>query len=121
MKGATSDHSCLWCTIHKSNRLEEFVLNYNCLHTEHTMFIVSFKNMRASSWVFRFDMSKPEKYYHEKPMARTLDEIRKCALDQKMSCVHQPLIDIHLDNIIIDELHLMLRITGQFYCRLCVV
>lgn len=65
-------------------------------------------------WIlFRFDMSKPEKYYNEKPMARTLDEIRKCVLDQKMSCVHQPLINIQLENIIIDELHLMLRVTGQ--------
>ena len=59
-------------------------------------------------------MSKSEKYYNEKPMARTLDEIRKCALDQKLSCVHQPLINIQLENIIIDELHLMLRITGKF-------
>ena len=59
-------------------------------------------------------MSKSEKYYNEKPMARTLDEIRKCALDKKLSCVHQPLINIQLENIIIDELHLMLRITGKF-------
>ena len=33
-------------------------------------------------------MSKEEKYYSEKPMARTLEEIRKCAHKQSYSCVH---------------------------------
>jgi hypothetical protein len=61
----------------------------------------------------RFDMSKPENYYSEKPIARTLEEIRKCALKQSCSCVHQPLLNVPLDNIVLDELHLMLRITGN--------
>ena len=51
-------------------------------------------------------MSKPENYYGQKPMARTLTEIKKCALEQKLSCVHQPLIEIQVE-------HLMLRITGE--------
>lgn len=46
-------------------------------------------------------------------MARILADIKKCALEQKLSCVHQPLIDIQVQNIILDELHLMLRITGE--------
>ena len=59
-------------------------------------------------------MSKPEDYYCKKPMARTLAEIKTCAQEQKLSCVEKPLIDIQsLDNIILDELHLMLRITGE--------
>lgn len=45
-------------------------------------------------------------------MARTLEEIKKCALSQTHSCVHQPLLNIPLENIVLDELHLMLRITG---------
>jgi hypothetical protein len=58
-------------------------------------------------------MSKPENYYGQKAMARTLTEIKKCALEQKLSCVHQPLIEIQVENIILDELHLMLRVTGE--------
>lgn len=58
-------------------------------------------------------MSKPEKYYSEEPMARTLKDIRKCANNQSSSCAHQPLLNVPLENIILDELHLMLRITGK--------
>ena len=58
-------------------------------------------------------MSKEEKYYSEKPMARTLEEIRKCAHKQSYSCVHPPLLNVPLENIVLDELHLMLRITGR--------
>lgn len=57
-------------------------------------------------------MSKAEKYYSEKPMARTLEEIRICARNQSYSCAHPPLLNVPLDNIVLDELHLMLRITG---------
>ncbi|XP_028417002.1 uncharacterized protein LOC114541217 [Dendronephthya gigantea] len=78
MKSATSDHSCIWCTIHKNNR---------------------------------FDMSKSQEYYSHPPMSRTLEEIKKCALKQNLSCVHPPLVDIPLQNIVLDELHVMLRVT----------
>ncbi|CAB3980515.1 Hypothetical predicted protein [Paramuricea clavata] len=57
-------------------------------------------------------MSKPENYYGQKPMPRSLTEIQKCTLEQKLSCVYQPLIETQLENIILDELHLMLRITA---------
>ena len=73
----------------------------------------TYEKQLVNTVYFRFDMSKPENYYCQKPRARTLTEVKKCALEQKLSCVHQPLIDIQLENIILDELHLMLRITGE--------
>ena len=34
------------------------------------------------------------------------------AKNQKLSCVHKPLLEIPLENVVLDELHLMLRVTG---------
>ena len=59
-------------------------------------------------------MSKPEHYYCQPPMCRTLSDIKKCASKQELSCVHQPLVDIPLENVVLDELHLMLRVTGIY-------
>ena len=59
-------------------------------------------------------MSKPDDYYDEDPMRRTLEEIKQFASKSKgenYCCVHRPLIDLPLDHIILDELHLMLRVT----------
>ena len=57
-------------------------------------------------------MSKPEDFYSKAPMARTLDSIKECALTGKNSSINPPLLDIPLNNIVLDELHMMLRITG---------
>ncbi|XP_028516288.1 uncharacterized protein LOC114575505 [Exaiptasia diaphana] len=59
----------------------------------------------------RHDMSKPEKFYLQEENARTLNKIKEDYKTRKLSCEHQPLLDIELDNIVIDELHLMLRVT----------
>ena len=59
-------------------------------------------------------MSKPDDYYDEDPIRRTLQEIKQFASKSKgenYCCVHQPLLNIPLDHIILDELHLMLRVT----------
>ena len=59
-------------------------------------------------------MSKPDDYYDQDPMRRTLEEIKQFASKSKgenLCCVHRPLIDIPLDHIILDELHLKLRVT----------
>ncbi len=58
-------------------------------------------------------MSLAENYYSQKPMARTLEEIRSCACNQSFSCVHLPLLNVPIQNIVLDKLHLMLRITGR--------
>jgi len=59
-------------------------------------------------------MNKPDNYYNDIPLRRTLNELHEFASKSKgenYCCVHQPLLNIPLDHIILDELHLMLRIT----------
>lgn len=60
----------------------------------------------------RFDMTKPQDYYLGENITRTLEKVKDCAKKNKCSCVHQPLLDIPLENVVLDELHLMLRVTG---------
>lgn len=60
-------------------------------------------------------MSKPETYYLQTPMVRTLENVKDDALRGKCSCVHPTLLNIPLENIVLDELHMMLRITGLLY------
>ncbi len=61
-------------------------------------------------------MTHPENYYWEIPLVRSLDEILQCVRQQKYSCVHPPLLNIDVHNVVPDELHLMLRITGKTTC-----
>ncbi|XP_020911538.2 uncharacterized protein LOC110249299 [Exaiptasia diaphana] len=62
----------------------------------------------------RYDMSKPMDFYiTDKEMIRTLEDIKKCALKNSYSCEHVPLVNIPLENIVLDELHLMLRVTDK--------
>ena len=59
-------------------------------------------------------MRKPDGFYDEDPIRRTLEEIKQFSTKSKgenYCCVHQPLVHIPLDHIILDELHLMLRVT----------
>lgn len=59
-------------------------------------------------------MTKPDNYYECHPMKRTLQEMQEMAKMPKgenYCCVHQPLLNLPLDHIILDELHLMLHIT----------
>ena len=79
LQNATSNHSCIWCKIHRESRWD---MSYNLSH------------------------------YKEAPLKRTLDEIMTMAGKGKNNycCVNQPLIEIDLDHIIVDELHLLLRV-----------
>ena len=38
-----------------------------------------------------------------------------CCLNEQFSCVHPPLLNIPLENVVLDEMHLMLRITGKLF------
>lgn len=58
-------------------------------------------------------MSKPMNYYWEIPLVRSLEDIISCVRKQAYSCVHPPLLNIDVKNIVLDELHLMLRVTGK--------
>ena len=57
-------------------------------------------------------MSKSQDNYWMVNIKRTLEDIRQCCLKQEFSCQRPPLLDIPVDNIVLDELHLMLRVTG---------
>jgi hypothetical protein len=57
---------------------------------------------------------------YESPLRRTLQEIRKLAKNKPKkenkynhSCNYEPLLNIELDHVIVDERHLMLRITDR--------
>lgn len=84
LSGATSDYACLWCKVHRLSR---------------------------------YDMSKPRDYYTSSPHARTHEELLKMySLPKskfKCSCENKPLFTIDLDHVILDELHLMLRVTDR--------
>ena len=65
----------------------------------------------------RWDMSKSETHYSQE-LARTITSIKKCALlsrsqpaAKRIGVKHPPLIDIPLNHVIVDELHIFLRIT----------
>ena len=59
-------------------------------------------------------MTKPEDFYRLDDIRGTLDDIRRCCLKLQFSCERPPLLNIPLENVVLDELHLMLRITGMF-------
>lgn len=61
----------------------------------------------------RYDMNFTLDHYNSFPHTRTLDEIINLAGKRKdnFCCENEPLIFIDLDHVILDELHLLLRIT----------
>ena len=74
---------------------------------------VGFKNNFECRW----DTSKAETYYNQE-LARTITSMKTCACLSKsqpaakrLGVKHSPLIDISLEHVIVDELHLFLRIT----------
>ena len=60
-------------------------------------------------------MSKPKDFYCSGDMARTIQQIQEYSLKssgEKFGCIHPPLIKLQPCNIVPDELHLLLRMTG---------
>ena len=59
------------------------------------------------------EMSKPDDYYSKAPMGRTLENLKqeKKKSEKNYCSIHKPLLKLHLDHIVADELHLLLRIT----------
>jgi hypothetical protein len=84
MKSATSNVACIWCKIHKEFR-----------------------------WVMDKDL-----YYNSAPLKRTLQQVidmaKKNGSKDKYSCDNEPLIKIDLDHVVLDELHLLLRVMDFF-------
>jgi len=62
----------------------------------------------------RWDTSKPMNYYNEEPMRRTLEEIKGLGGSKdNFGCIHEPLLNIPITDVIPDEPHLLLRITDK--------
>ena len=63
----------------------------------------------------RWEMSQPKDFYCTVPMKRTLQEIKDMSKlkTDNFCCIHEPLLNIELDHVILDELHLLLRITDR--------
>ena len=53
-------------------------------------------------------------HYNTPPLLRTLEEMTKMShkkgTQEKYSCEHEPLLKVELDHVVLDELHLLLRI-----------
>jgi hypothetical protein len=60
----------------------------------------------------RSDMSKPENVYWSKEIVRTNQEMKLFCSKSKSNfgCIHPPLLNIELSHVVIDELHLLMRI-----------
>lgn len=57
-------------------------------------------------------MTKELAYWVEE-QGRTLEDLKTCSLKNQYGCEHLPLLQIPLTNVVLDELHLMLRVTGR--------
>lgn len=85
LKSATAHYACAWCKIHKDER-----------------------------WKVGPNFSQ----YNKNPKCRTLKEIQSMCKQKptkqnhyNYGCEHEPLLNIELDHVVVDELHLMLRVT----------
>ena len=58
-------------------------------------------------------MSKAMDFW-ETHNCRSLKDIQNGAMKNQFSCQHKPLLEVELKNVVVDELHLMLRITGDY-------
>lgn len=63
-------------------------------------------------------MSVPHDTYNKPPMSLTLDDIKKYSETGEYCCVESPLLNVPLDHIILDELHLLLRFTDVLLSNL---
>ena len=65
-------------------------------------------------------MSKPSDTYIKHPLCLTLEDLHKYAATKEYSCVEIPLLNVLLDHIVIDELHLLLRFTDVLLSNLLI-
>ena len=64
-------------------------------------------------------MAKSDKYYNQPPMALTLADVKNYASDKhQFCCKDMPLLDVQLSNVVLDELHLLLRVTDILLANL---
>ena len=60
----------------------------------------------------RWDLNHEEDFYNKPPLQRTLKELKELSKKgrENFCCEHEPLLNIELDHVILDELHLLLRV-----------
>lgn len=63
-------------------------------------------------------MSKPSDTYSKPPMHLTLEDVKTYATTNEFCCVEPPLLNVPLDHIVLDELHLLLRFTDVLLSNL---
>jgi len=83
LNAANASYSCLWCKVHATDR---------------------------------WDTTKEQTFYERDAMKRTLEDLKACSkksLKSNFGCSRPPLLEIDLDHIIPDELHLLLRVTDR--------
>lgn len=85
LKSATADYACAWCKVPKEDR-----------------------------WKVGPHFSE----FNKEPLCRTLEELRTLCKNHptkknsyNYGCEREPLLNIQLDHVVVDELHLMLRVT----------
>lgn len=60
----------------------------------------------------RWDMNHEKDFYNKPPLQRTLKELKELSKKgrENFCCEHEPLLHIELDHVILDELHILLRV-----------
>lgn len=108
LNAANAIYACLWCTIHRDKRLVlqyKLAFNPNSLHDIHCV--------RCDTSISLEECEKDQ---------RTLADIKKkctkSTVDARLGCIHPPLFEIELDHVVIDELHLLLRVTDKLISAL---
>ena len=120
MNAANSIYACIFCKIPKDLRYliiythAFLVKHYVLLSTPVIIIIQVAIQVFSHHFSCRWDMSKLEDYYWSNDMRRTLEEIFQLCSKKKnhYGCISPPLLNIDPGNVRIDELHLLLRITG---------
>ena len=66
----------------------------------------------------RGDMAKPEDFYWDDHVVRSMSDISKHAQSNSYGCRSEPLVKLPLTHVVMDELHMMLRITDRLLSNL---
>uniref|UniRef100_A0A1X7TWP4 Uncharacterized protein n=2 Tax=Amphimedon queenslandica TaxID=400682 RepID=A0A1X7TWP4_AMPQE len=80
------------------------LLGMNAAHSNYSCIYCTIKKDK------RFDTTVPTEEYETK-QARSLASIKSCAKSKAMGVLREPLFEIELEQVVIDELHLLLRIS----------
>ena len=80
--------------------------------------VMGLDGARSTHWCLihkldRWDTSKLIEHYQSIEMKRILAHIKSMLTQKKFSVIHQSLFNIEFDHVILDKLHLMMRVTDR--------